>query len=406
VLPTIVHNFRSTPAGLAFAALAALAAVDLGGCSDPPGAVGDAGSPGAGPDGGPGSVPAAGRLRISGAKIVDAHGTAVRLTGVNWFGLETDTYAPHGLAQRSMTSLLDQIKTLGFNVIRVPFSSQLFDAGSTPNGIDTTTKNPELAGKTGPEILDLLISHAGERGLRIILDRHRPDSGAQSALWYTPAYSEDRWIKDWVALASRYKANPTVVAFDLHNEPHSPATWGDGSMANDWRLAAQRAGNAILAVDPDALLIVEGIDVVDKNFYWQGGNLRGAKTAPVQLSAADHVIYSPHDYPATIYPQPWFSAADYPNNLAPLWDATWGYLAETAPVLVGEFGTKLQTDSDRKWIGKLTGYIKDHQLSFTFWTLNPDSGDTGGILADDWTTVNQDKMAFLTPLLGPLLPVQ
>ena len=23
-------------------------------------------------------------------------------------------------------------------------------------------------------------------------------------------------------------------------------------------------------------------------------------------------------------------------------------------------------------------------VSFTFWSLNPDSGDTGGILADDW----------------------
>src|SRR3954462_9229252 len=78
----------------------------------------------------------AGRLHIAGAQIVDDHGTPVRLTGVNWFGLETSDYAPHGLWQRSMTAMLDQIKALGFNVIRVPFSNQLFDAGSTPGWID------------------------------------------------------------------------------------------------------------------------------------------------------------------------------------------------------------------------------------------------------------------------------
>ena len=352
------------------------------------------------------AVPSMGRIGVSGSQLVDAQGNTVRLTGVNWFGLETATYAPHGLDRRAMTDLLDQIRTLGFNVIRVPFSSQLFDTGSTPNTIDTA-KNPELAGKTGPEILDILIAQAGQRGLRIILDRHRPDSNAQSALWYTSSYSEERWIKDWETLAQRYKDNPVVVAFDLHNEPHSPATWGSGSMTTDWRLAAQRAGNRILAVDPDALIMVEGIDVIDNNFYWQGGNLRGVASAPVQLSSPGHVIYSAHDYPASVFAQPWFSASGYPANLPALWDATWGYITtSTAPVLVGEFGTKLATDSDRKWFQALTSYIKTHQLSFTFWTLNPDSGDTGGILNDDWTTVNQDKMAALTPLLAPLVPAQ
>jgi len=374
------------------------------------GQVGGADAGPGGSDAAPGDAPspgtAAGRIHVSGTKLVDAQGNTVRLTGLNWFGLETATYAPHGLDRRTMTDLLDQNRTLGFNVIRVPFSSQLFDAGSTPNTIDTA-KNPALAGKTGPEILDILITEAGKRGLRIILDRHRPDSNAQSALWYTSSYSEERWLKDWEALATRYKDNPVVVAFDLHNEPHSPATWGDGSLTTDWRLAAQRAGNRILAVDPDALIIVEGIDVIDHNFYWQGGNLRGVKAAPVQLSAPGHVIYSPHDYPASVFSQPWFAASDYPGNLPALWDATWGYVATgTAPVLVGEFGTKLATDSDRKWFQALTSYIKTQQLSFTFWTLNPDSGDTGGILADDWTTVNQDKMAGLTPLLAPLVPVQ
>ena len=384
-----------------------IGALALASCSsgEGPQAGGDAGPGEAGAADSRGPDVAAGRLRVAGAQLVDAHGAPVRLTGVNWFGLETATYAPHGLDRRSMGALLDQVKTLGFNVVRVPFSSQLFDAGSTPNMIDFG-KNPELAGKTGPEILDLLIRAAGERGLRVILDRHRPDSSAQAALWYTPAYSEARWIADWVMLAQKYKADPTVVAFDLHNEPHAQATWGDGNQATDWRLAAQRAGDAILAVDPDALIIVQGVEVIANNYYWWGGNLRAAMTAPIELSAPDHVVYSPHEYPASLFAQPWFSAPDYPANLPALWDATWGNLATTAPVLVGEFGTKLATDVDRAWLDKLTDYLAARGMSFTFWSLNPDSGDTGGILGDDWVTVNQDKMTYLTPILAPLLPVR
>jgi endoglucanase len=38
-------------------------------------------------------------------------------------------------------------------------------------------------------------------------------------------------------------------------------------------------------------------------------------------------------------------------------------------------------------------------MSFTFWSWNPNSGDTGGILNDDWTTVNTTKQSFLDPYL-------
>ena len=34
---------------------------------------------------------------------------------------------------------------------------------------------------------------------------------------------------------------------------------------------------------------------------------------------------------------------------------------------------------------------------FTYWSWNPNSGDTGGIALDDWTTVNQAKQAILEP---------
>lgn len=351
------------------------------------------------------STGAPGYLHTQGASIVDAAGQPVRLTGLNWFGLETSTYAPHGLSTRSMGSLLDQIKSLGYNSLRVPFCSQMFDAGSTPNGIDFN-KNPDLSGLTAVQILDHLISGARARGLRIVLDRHRPDSGAQSALWYTGAYSEQRWIDDWKMLATRYQGDPTVVGMDLHNEPHGAATWGDGSMTTDWRLAAERAGNAILGINPNLLIIVEGIEAYNGAFDWWGGNLAGAAKAPVRLNVPNRLVYSPHEYPSSIYGQPWFGAGNYPNNLPGVWDGFFGYLAKggTAPVWIGEFGTKLQTTSDQQWLAALGSYITQNKLSFAYWCLNPDSGDTGGILQDDWQTVQTAKQTALQPLLAPPIP--
>src|SRR5258708_38040877 len=85
----------------------------------------------------------AGPLRTNGGNIVDADGRVVHITGVNWFGLETSTFAPQGLWARSLNDMLDQMVQAGFNTIRLPYSNQLFDARSTPNGIDFQ-KNPVL----------------------------------------------------------------------------------------------------------------------------------------------------------------------------------------------------------------------------------------------------------------------
>jgi endoglucanase len=362
---------------------------------------GGAGSSDGGAPPGPG---APGYLHTSGGQILDSNNNVVRLTGLSWFGFETSNFVPHGLWQRSMSSMLDQIKSLGYNVIRVPFTNQMLLGGATPNSIDFN-QNPDLQGLTALEILDKLVAGAQARGLRIVLDRHRPDASGQSELWYTATVSEATWIADWTILAKRYLGNPTVIGADLHNEPHGTASWGDGNMMTDWRLAAERAGNAILAVQPDWLIIVEGIEHVGNDYYWWGGNLSAAGSAPVRLGVANRLVYSPHDYPASVSGQSWFNDPTYPKNLPSVWDAHWGYLAAegVAPVWIGEFGSRLATTSDQQWMMALTSYIGQRGLSFSFWCLNPDSGDTGGLLQDDWVTVNQNKQSLLAPILAPLL---
>jgi endoglucanase len=362
---------------------------------------------------------AAGYFHTAGNQILDANDRPVKIAGVNWFGFESANYAPHGLWARGYKDMMDQMKQLGFNAIRLPFSDQLFDPSSTSNGIDYS-KNPDLKGLNGLQILDKIVAYAGQIGLRIFLDHHRSEAGAGaegSGLWYTAAYPESRWIADWTMLARRYAGNPTVIGADLHNEPHGPSNWGGGGV-NDWRLAAERAGNAILAANPNWLIIVEGVETGPSGNDWWGGNLSNAGAYPVRLNVPNRLVYSPHDYPASIFPQPWFSDPSYPNNLPAIWDKNWGYVfrQNVAPVLLGEFGSRLATTSDRQWADKLVAYLGGDLngdgssdlaagqlgMSWTWWSWNPNSGDTGGILGDDWTTVDTSKVAELQPIEAPL----
>ncbi|MFO0824361.1 MAG: cellulase family glycosylhydrolase [Gemmataceae bacterium] len=359
---------------------------------------------------------ASGWLHTVGSQIVDSNGTPVRLAGVNWFGFESTNYAPHGLWTRGYKDMMDQMKSLGFNTIRLPFSNQLFDAGSTPNGIDFN-KNPDLVGLNGLQIMDRIVSYAGQIGMRILLDHHRSDAGAgaeTSGLWYKGAYTESRWIADWTMLANRYANNPTVVGADLHNEPHGPATWGTGG-TNDWRLAAQRAGNAILSANPNWLLVVEGVESGPSGYYWWGGNLSAAGAYPVQLNTPGRLVYSAHDYPSTVYQQPWFSATNYPNNLAAVWDANWGYLYKQniAPVLLGEFSVQSNGERSGMALGGAVNFLgatapagQSRAASWTCWSWNPNSSGWAASSPDDWKTVNTAKVNAIKPIEFGMIPAQ
>jgi endoglucanase len=342
-----------------------------------------------------------GYLRTDGNKILDANGNQVRLTGINWFGFETSTYCPHGLWARNWRDMLDQIKSLGYNTLRIPYCSEMLQPGRVPNSF-AVNLNPDLVGLTPLQILDKIVDYSGQIGLRIFLDRHRPDSGAQSPLWYTPQYSEQVWIDNWVMLATRYNNNPVVVGADVQNEPNGPAEWGTGNLATDFRLAAERVGNAIHAVNPNWLIIVEGVERVNGSTWW-GANLERVATAPVRLNVPNKLVYSPHDYATSVFRQPWFDAPNFPNNLEPdVWDRYWGYIHKQniAPILVGEFGTTLQPPDD-VWLRTLVEYIGRNGMSFTFWTWTPNSGDTKGILLDDYTSVDFFKHNMLVPILAP-----
>lgn len=355
-----------------------------------------------------------GWLSTSGNQIVDAAGHSVQIAGVNWFGFESSTFAPHGLWTRGYKDMMDQMVDLGFNTIRLPFSSEMLHTTAAPNGIDFG-KNPDLQGLSALQIMDRIVDYAGEIGLKIILDHHRSNAGAgtsENGLWYNSQYTQAAWINDWKMLAARYADDPAVIGADLHNEPYN-GTWGGGGV-KDWALAAETAGNAIGTVNANWLIFVEGVGTYNGQNYWWGGNLMGVRDRPIDLTLDNKLVYSAHDYPNSVYEQPWFQGADFPANLPAKFDQMWGYIYKEgiAPVWIGEFGTKLVDPKDAPWLEAITSYLGgdfdndgtsdlasgQKGPSWTFWSWNPNSGDTGGILNDNWTTVNQTKMGYLTPI--------
>jgi len=215
-------------------------------------------------------------------------------------------------------------------------------------------------------------------------------------------------------LAKRYR-NTAIVAVDLWNEPKKNSTWGSGDLATDWRLAAERVGNAIQEVNPDWLLMVEGVG----GATWWGGDLSLAGQFPVRFNIPHKLVYSIHEYCEDVSEQKWFTDPTFPASLRPIWDLNFGYLLRQgiAPVYVGEYGTRFAHPRDYVWLPLWVNYTNGQYtsdgvsdllpgetgLSWTYWALNP-GGDTGGILMDDWTTPIEEKLRYIRKAMAPLLP--
>jgi endoglucanase len=369
-------------------------------------------------------------LHTQGSKIVESSGNEVWLTGVNWFGFETSNNAFHGIWARDMKQLLDTVANLGFNIIRVPLNAQLvaaWAAGNSPmpSSVNTYQMNDYLVGKNSLEVLDIAIDYCGQIGLKIMLDMHSiaPDGYMNEQTWYTGTFTTQNYINAWKFLATHYKGNDVVVACDLKNEPHgnysqgtTRAQWNGTSDTNNWRKAAQDIGSAILSINPDVLIMVEGIECYPMegkdwssnqagDYYsnWWGGMLRGVKDFPVNLgSYQNKLVYSPHEYGPSVFNQSWFQP-DFDTNklLTVVWRPNWFYIyeANTAPLLIGEWGGNLSVGATSQWMGDLVGFMAQYKVSHTFWCLNPNSGDTGGLLLDDWTTVDTTKYNIVKPAI-------
>jgi endoglucanase len=121
----------------------------------------------------------------------------------------------------------------------------------------------------------------------------------------------------------------------------------------------------------------------------------------VVLNHQYKLVYSPHVYGPAVYNQPYFSAGNFPNNMPAIWDAHWGFVAGQTgnAVVIGEWGGTT-SGNNGVWLNALASYLQSKGMTDQFWwCLNPNSGDTGGLLLDDWTSPDTAKLNLLASLV-------
>ncbi|WP_298482735.1 cellulase family glycosylhydrolase [uncultured Ruminococcus sp.] len=303
--------------------------------------------------------------------------------------------------------------------------------------------------KNSMEIFDVIMQKMKKYGLKVMVDVHSPashNSGHNYNLWYyessaadadnmaTGFYSSeqitwDMWKDSITWLADKYSNDDTIIGYDLKNEPHGKrgysgsscpsdiAKWDNSTDQNNWAYSATECANSVLSVNPNALIFIEGVEQYPKTekgytydtpdiwqasadvspWYgaWWGGNLRGVKDYPIEPdSGTSQIVYSPHDYGPSVYNQTWFDK-DFTTQtlLDDYWYDTWAYIndQEIAPLLIGEWGGHMDGGDNEKWMTLLRDYMINNHINHTFWGLNPNSGDTGGLLGYDFATWDDEK---------------
>ncbi len=409
-------------------------------------------------------------LHAVGSKLYDKDGNQVWLTGANWFGLNCTENFPHGLWSADVDVLLSGVADHGINVIRFPISTELILSwmngtpykceGLNPKNEESYKFNPDFCHADGTEmnsmeVFDVIMQKCKKYGIKAFIDIHSPashNSGHNYELWYYEPSSktaadmaitkEDEghevswqdWIDATTWLAKKYANDDTLIAYDLKNEPHGKrgytgdkcpsdiAKWDDSTDYNNWKYSAEECAKSVLAVNPNALILIEGIEQypkdgytfdtpdvwepkteADKKWYgaWWGGNLRGVKDHPVDLGSDKlnaQIVYSPHDYGPSVYNQTWFDK-DFTTEtlLDDYWRDTWAYINEDdiAPLLIGEWGGHMDGGKNQKWMELLRDYMIDNHINHTFWCLNPNSGDTGGLLDATFSNWDEEKYALM-----------
>jgi endoglucanase len=146
------------------------------------------------------------------------------------------------------------IKSVGFNTVRIPLHWGLFMTA------DGTMTGPGWA------LLDRVLGWVRAAGLYAILDIHAAPGGQTGInhddgpgyplMFYVPRH-RDLTVALWAAIAKRYAGDPTILGYDILNEPIAP--YHDVATLNP-RLEPfyRKVTEAIRAVDPGRIVILAG----------------------------------------------------------------------------------------------------------------------------------------------------
>jgi endoglucanase len=302
----------------------------------------------------PYNMTADGPYHVQGNTIIDAQGQPYIFHGLGRDGLEFSCTgdgpldAAHlALMGPGPTSSANGTYWWG-NTVRLPLSEDFWLHGAT--GYTCPASQYQALVK---QIVDTLTS----LHLNVILDLQWVDAGGQSREGGGPwAMPDADSVTFWTQVATTYSAYSNVL-FELYNEPH-PATWAcwqagctvtDKDYSNDCQcqetltypgVGMQALVNAVRGTGATNLVIVGGTN-------WSY-DLSQLGAYPITGS---NLMYDTHPYP-------------YPGKMPAQWDASFGNVSATVPVISDESG---EYDCQTSFESQLLSYFDAHNISWMGW---------------------------------------
>lgn len=161
---------------------------------------------------------------------------------------------------------LDEIKSMGFNAVRVPFWFRNFYYD------DNGTKILDENGEWDFSRLEWVVNECAERRLYVVLDMHgavgyhsdAPHSGkGDSCGLYEDSEQGEKYreLTDelWTEIAERFKDEPAVAMYDLLNEPMCDVDCGEIQRRINNEFIYTRLYNTVRAVDDKHIITMECI---------------------------------------------------------------------------------------------------------------------------------------------------
>lgn len=219
-------------------------------------------------------------------------------------------------------------------------------------------------------LMDQGVEWAKAHNLYVIIDWHSignlKTEVYQNEMYYT---TMQETLDFWKEVARRYKDEPAVALYELFNEPtYTVENLDMGTVTwEEWRQILEGIIDTIREINPDAVCLCAG-------FNW-AYDLTPVAADPVQRPG---VAYVSHPYPMK-------REAPWPAK----WEADWGYVADTYPVVCTELGYCLEHEkgahipviADDVYGYAITEYLDSKGISFTIWCFDP---DWGPMLISDW----------------------
>lgn len=244
------------------------------------------------------------------------------------------------------------IRRAGFNTVRVPLHYGLFLGQNHPYGADAD--QPLTFDGPGWALVDRLVGWCREEGLKVLLDLHAApggqtgvnhDDGTGYPVVFYVKRDERRTTALWREIARRYRDEPTVLGYELLNEPIS--TYNDEDLLNPGlEPFYSRLTQAVREVDPNHLIFLAAAQ------WDQNIGVFGPPFAP-GLVYVYHQFWSPTGRDAI---------QDYINFS----------VRHRVPILLGEAG-----EATNKWNREYSALNERFGFGWSFWTYkNLDSPST------------------------------